>query len=823
MHRFIRLPLAGAACLLMFGCQSDSVSPQQDGPMYAVSDGAHNGNPDFFFLPPLFKNPNADPNYEPAGSNPNLKPAVEICELGAPAADLTRQCIAGAPLKRFNPSAVTYSDQQYQVNWKTDETPLNVAKFYRINVLVGTALLGFADVDPVSSSKDLKNVQTNEYIPLQDGRTLPIKFRIENGALCAVDGTPCASETVNLASGGGVELLGGGEDFKFDIPSGTTASFGGQAVSAVTFNLEVCSGIDVDLPRVGACLRVSTFFDAPGGSGELVFSKPILISLCVLNGEVHNPDETRQEGLVTLHQQDGAVIRALPHAQPNCNTIGMSFWDRVKNLAARVFEPRPAMAAGRNALLHVGGGGETDRTGASCPAIGSATVPRGMFLVGTCPPSSPTHSPGEGPQRVSTAAITPPHTVSDFQFALPAMMDFVDPDDASRSAPPGTSLSTAVKVTDWDGNAVQGAHVTFIEPVIEGPPTIVGTATSNSDGIAAISWLIGAGSNTAVATGRGIAAQNNYPNATVKPFMPDISLPTNQQEAVFLGNGRVTFQATGETQTFPSTTVLRGLEYPKGLWLSGSDAYLTETAGHNTSFGGKNTLLHWTPDGGGSVFTLLTNPVNSDAVVLDSDGRIYLASYVGTTPGEQGRFSRVLSDIEAGWVETPVTDVAIAAQDMFIDGNDDIYLIGPSDNSDATNLYLLTAGAYDAPQGLESGLGRSYALTKVGSAIYYGDIATHAVHRVDDGIDEVWFTHSSGILSLTSDGTYLYYSDLAGTIRRRNLATDADEQVTSGEGHVNAVRYEPVSGRLYYLRSGTQDAQFKDGTLSYITVNTPIP
>jgi len=819
MHRFIRLPLAGAACLLMFGCQSDSVSPQESGPMYAVSDGAHNGNPDFFFLPPLFKNPNTDPNYEPAGSNPNLKPAVEICELGPPAADLTRQCIAGPPLKRFNPSAITYSDQQYQVNWKTDDTPLNVSKFYRINVLVGTALLGFADVDPVSSGRDLKNVQTNEYIPLLDGRTLPIKFRIENGALCAVDGTPCASETINLASGGGVELLGGGEDFKFDIPPGTTATFGGQAVSDVTFNLEVCSGIDVDLPKVGACLRVSTFFDAPGGTGELVFSQPILISLCVLNGEVYDPDETRQQGLLTLHQQDGTVIRALPHAQPNCSTIGMSFWDRVKNLAARVFEPRPAMAASRNALLHVGGGGETDRTGVTCPPAGSAIVPKGMFLIGTCPPSSPIRR--VGPQRASTAAITPPHTVSDFQFALPAMMDFVDPDDASRSAPPGTSLPTAVKVTDWDGNAVQGAHVTFVEPVIEGPPTIVGTATSNSDGIAQISWLIENGSNTVVATGRGIAAQNNYPGATVKPFMPDISLPTNQQEAVFLGTGRVTFLATGQTETFPATTVLRGLNYPTGLWMAGSDAYLTETAGRNTSFGGKITLLHWTPDGGGSVFTLLTNPVNSDAVVLDSDGRIYLASYVGSTPGQQGRVSRVVSDIDVGWIETPVTDVAVAAHDMFMDGNDDIYLIGSSDSPDATNLYRLAAGAYDVPQGLATGLGRSRALTKVGSAIYYG--VADEIHRIDDGIDERILTHGSAIMSLTSDGTYLYFGDLGGTIRRFSLNGDVNEELTSGPGEITNVRYEPISGRLYYLRSGTAAAEYTDGTLSYITVNTPIP
>jgi hypothetical protein len=556
MYRFIRLPLAGAACILMVGCRGDSVSPKEAGPMYAVSDGAHNGNPDFFFLPPLFKDPSTNPNFEASASNPNLKPAVEICELGLPAADLSRECIAGPPLKRFDPSAVTYIDQQYQVNWRTDLTPLNVLKFYRIRVLIGTALLGFADVDPVSSGKDLKNVQTDQYIPLLDGRTLPIKFRIETGALCAVDGTPCASTTVNLATGGGIELLGGGEDFKFDIPTGTTATFGGQAVSDVTFNLEVCSGIDVDLPKVGACLRVSTYFDAPGGSGELVFSNPILISLCVLNEEIHTPDETRQQGLITLHQQDGAVIRALPHAQPNCNTIGMSIWDRIKNLAARVFEPRPAFAASRNALLHVGGGGETDRTGATCPPAGSATVPTGMYLAQSCPPSSPTRSAGSGgngggggggggPQRATTATITPPHTVSDFQFALPAKMDFFDPDDASRTAPPGTALPTAVKVTDLDGTAVQGAHVTFIDPGFEGPETIVGTATSDSRGIAQISWLIAAGANRVVATGRGIAAQNNYPEATVKPFIPDISLPTDEQEAVFLGTGRVTFLATG--------------------------------------------------------------------------------------------------------------------------------------------------------------------------------------------------------------------------------------------------------------------------------------
>lgn len=545
MRHLIRLPLAGAVCVLAYACGGETASPTVEAPTFAVSDGAHNGNPDFFFLPPLFKSPVNNPNYEPSAANLNLRPAVEICELGVAASDGSRDCIAGPPLKRFAPSQVTVSlsDQLYQVNWKTDETPLDVGQFYRIRVLVGSSLLGFADVDPVSSGRDLKNVQTNEYIPLQDGRTLPIKFRIESGALCAVDGTPCSSETINLAQGGQLELLGAGEDFRVDIPPGTTATYGGQTITDVTFNLEVCDGIDVDLPLYGPCLRISTYFDGTG-SHELAFSKNLLISLCELNEQYHTPDETRQEGLITLHQQDGTLVRALPHAVPNCGdgTIGFSGWQWLRQLAARLLMPQSAFAATRTAALHVGGGGETGYLGAQCAPAPSAVM-RGIMMAQVCPPSSPQAS--AGPQRVATATFTPALTVSDFQFALPAKMDYLNPSDAQRSAAPGTALPTAVKVTDLDGAAVQGATVRFIEPAIEGPGTVVGTAISDANGVAQILWTIRAGPNTVVATGRGIAAQNNYPGGVVRPFIPDVSKPTNEQEAVALGTGRVFFFATG--------------------------------------------------------------------------------------------------------------------------------------------------------------------------------------------------------------------------------------------------------------------------------------
>ena len=540
MLRLARLSIAAGTLAFLFACTRDTAAPPIGGPSFAVSDGAHDGNPDFFFLPPLFKSPNSDPDFEPTAFNARLRPAVEICELGAPAADNTRECVR--LIKRFAPGTVNVTDQQYQVNWNTTESALDVTKFYRIQVLVGTTVLGFTDVDPVSSGKDLKSVATGEYIGLVDGRTLPIKFRIESGALCAVDGTDCTAATINLAQGGTVVLEAQGEVFKFDIRPGTVATYGRQVITDITFNLEVCSGIAVDLPKFGQCLRVATFFETSGSAGsELLFSNPALVSMCVL--EPGLPQS--QENFITLHQQDGTLIRALPHATPNCQVIGARTqepeglaargWRWLRDIAGNLFTPRPLYARSRTALFNLGGGGETNLLGATCtPPPASA---RQMLMV-TCPAAV-------APQLLAAATVAAARTISDFQFALPAKMDYVNPADASRSAPTGTSLPTAVKVTDWANAPVQGATVTFTEPGIESPGTVIGTATSDASGIAQISWTIAAGPNNVIASGRGIAAQNNYPDATVKPFMPDISFPTAQQTAVVLRTGAVPFSATG--------------------------------------------------------------------------------------------------------------------------------------------------------------------------------------------------------------------------------------------------------------------------------------
>jgi hypothetical protein len=187
-----RIVLLSAACAVLVACQ-DQRSPTGVKPPWALlRDGANNaGNPHFFFLPPLVSQPSVSGVF-----NPNLKPIVVICEL-----DVSKNPAACSGAPPINPGPVTadLTGQQYKVNWDTRQSGISVDKFYRIQVFGSPngLLLGFADVDPVSNGSELKNLSTGDFIGLVDGRTLPIKFRIELGAF-ATSGRciDCAEQTV---------------------------------------------------------------------------------------------------------------------------------------------------------------------------------------------------------------------------------------------------------------------------------------------------------------------------------------------------------------------------------------------------------------------------------------------------------------------------------------------------------------------------------------------------------------------------------------------------------------------------------------------------
>jgi alpha-tubulin suppressor-like RCC1 family protein len=165
-------------CILVFGCDepSRSFGVASEPPQLVISDGAHQGNLHFFFLPPLVSAPTFSGSFDPS-----VSPTVEVCRWSV---DTCAQLIAAYTMVTGPGSeTIRLEEGYYVVNWHTDALSLDPAAEYRILVLAGEIELGFVDVAVVSSGKDLKNVRTNEVVALLDGRTLPIKFRIEEGAI----------------------------------------------------------------------------------------------------------------------------------------------------------------------------------------------------------------------------------------------------------------------------------------------------------------------------------------------------------------------------------------------------------------------------------------------------------------------------------------------------------------------------------------------------------------------------------------------------------------------------------------------------------------
>jgi len=198
------------------GCRAEPTAPgdEADGdlatPALAISDGAHGGSPHFFFLPPLARAP------RPAGTfDPGLTPTVTICALNAQgcARTIATYTVNGGP--GGERIVVHPAEEHYAVKWKTREFNLRNAVNYRVTVSVGEATLGFVDVDLVRSEAGLRNVDTDEYVGLVNGRTLPIRFRVESGAVGGILISPESAEvgvgdqiqfSATLLDGGGQQL-----------------------------------------------------------------------------------------------------------------------------------------------------------------------------------------------------------------------------------------------------------------------------------------------------------------------------------------------------------------------------------------------------------------------------------------------------------------------------------------------------------------------------------------------------------------------------------------------------------------------------------------
>jgi alpha-tubulin suppressor-like RCC1 family protein len=177
----------------LWGCTDQFPTEPTMPPQPDIADAASGYKAGFYWLPPIVKPPLVTGNFD-AG----LSPVVEICELvddtcGPVIATFTTTSGTGDELVQVN-----VENEHYFVKWHTDRFLLNIDAQYRVSVRAGVrnVLLGYADVQLVSTGRELRNVNTGEYIGLVDGRTLNIKFRIETGIVAHIEVQPPEATTV---------------------------------------------------------------------------------------------------------------------------------------------------------------------------------------------------------------------------------------------------------------------------------------------------------------------------------------------------------------------------------------------------------------------------------------------------------------------------------------------------------------------------------------------------------------------------------------------------------------------------------------------------
>jgi hypothetical protein len=366
---FLSIAVAG-----IVACRADRALPPS---LSAdIQDATHSsGNSFFFWLPPTV-------NQQAPSSqvfSRDLRPVVTIVDQG-PADAPSINCHAGNTVRTFSGSDITVSNAAYHVNWQTDLDNLHPECTYRIKVDVGQTHLGFADVDVVSSGNQLKNVNTNEFIALVDGRTLPITFFIGVGSTCnPLGGADCGEGTAKP-----------GENTTIVTTSGKAGVFipAGAVNSDVTITIQ-----SVDERFDGSCIPrlLQEFPGTPKTSDNGCYDYRADPPLAVVNDNDgtfnagHNATvgicppanamsldhavldllqvfrfDNVGDGITTaLENVPAPFLQCDPHFSPSFGSR-RSLLDDVAQALASVISPRPLYASAKRTMFDLGAGGSTD-------------------------------------------------------------------------------------------------------------------------------------------------------------------------------------------------------------------------------------------------------------------------------------------------------------------------------------------------------------------------------------------------------------------------------------------------------------------------------
>ncbi len=254
-----------AVVVTLYGCGGGECVTNGTQPTVAPGaayDGVQQGAVEgFFFLPPLARRPNFTGAFNPDLASDLKVEIFMLGEDGEPTGEAVATFTDTATTKKSAAIRVNTDHEYYIVNFHTRSYDLVDGAIYRIFVgrLDGTQY-GFADVKIVPKRKRAKGPKNDTTFALRNGRTLPIKFRVEAGE------TPPSDNYVFAAKWGSA---GSGEG-QFNTPHGVAVAADGNVYVADTFN-----------HRIQKFTATGTFITEWGfyASGEGQFNRPIGVAV----------------------------------------------------------------------------------------------------------------------------------------------------------------------------------------------------------------------------------------------------------------------------------------------------------------------------------------------------------------------------------------------------------------------------------------------------------------------------------------------------------------------------------------------------------------
>lgn len=154
-----------------------------ESPARIIMDGTREGgNPGFFWHTPIAID--QPPAVDDFAEELYEFLTVEVCLLdsgecsGEPLAQITSE--TGEDGRRL---AMHVSDGVFATEWGVTQEEIDFGSIYRVSVLAGGAVLGFADLDPVETFEELMAVDRTEYGVFSHYYPMPIVFSVGAGAL----------------------------------------------------------------------------------------------------------------------------------------------------------------------------------------------------------------------------------------------------------------------------------------------------------------------------------------------------------------------------------------------------------------------------------------------------------------------------------------------------------------------------------------------------------------------------------------------------------------------------------------------------------------